>query len=250
MNMAAFAVIVARERETDLGDSIAAMRGLGRERPLLAWPMTLSMLGLAGIPATAGFIGKFYLIDAAVSRRLHMAGSRDRDRLDDLARLLPAGDRRDVDERRPGRRGSPRTATPSAPPAPGRPSRARRRLARARRAHRPSAARLSRRSCSSRCWAARRASSSASSPSRCSTSCTGSGRRWGCCETCEPPAPRVACASMWRVYGGAAAPGGPSNMSPDLDGRGGLTPARSSRALSELRSHRSPRPDAALCWRF
>ena len=67
MNMAAFAVIVARERETGLGDSIAAVAGLGRERPLLAWPMTLSMLGLAGIPATAGFIGKFYLIDAAVS---------------------------------------------------------------------------------------------------------------------------------------------------------------------------------------
>ena len=29
--------------------------------------MTIAMLGLAGIPATAGFIGKFYLIDAAVS---------------------------------------------------------------------------------------------------------------------------------------------------------------------------------------
>jgi len=67
MNMAAFAVIVARERETRLGDSLAAMRGLGRERPLLAWPMTLGMLGLASIPGTAGFIGKFYLIDAAVS---------------------------------------------------------------------------------------------------------------------------------------------------------------------------------------
>ncbi len=67
MNLAAFAVIVARERETDLGDSIAAVTGLGRERPLLAWPMTIAMLGLAGIPATAGFIGKFYLIDAAVS---------------------------------------------------------------------------------------------------------------------------------------------------------------------------------------
>ncbi len=67
MNMAAFAVIVARERETDLGDSLGAMRGLSRERPWLAWPMTISMLGLAGIPATAGFIGKFYLIDAAVS---------------------------------------------------------------------------------------------------------------------------------------------------------------------------------------
>ena len=67
MNMASFAVIVARERETGLGDSIAAVAGLGRERPWLAWPMTISMLGLAGIPATAGFIGKFYLIDAAVS---------------------------------------------------------------------------------------------------------------------------------------------------------------------------------------
>jgi NADH-quinone oxidoreductase subunit N len=67
MNMAAFAVIVARERETTLGDSIQAVAGLGRERPALAWPMTVAMLGLAGIPATAGFVGKFYLIDAAVA---------------------------------------------------------------------------------------------------------------------------------------------------------------------------------------
>ncbi|HTA97050.1 MAG TPA: NADH-quinone oxidoreductase subunit N [Solirubrobacteraceae bacterium] len=88
MNMAAFAVIVARERETRalaqarnpqewpnededpdgwVGDGIQTLAGLGRERPLLAWPMTISMLALAGIPATAGFIGKFYLIDAAVA---------------------------------------------------------------------------------------------------------------------------------------------------------------------------------------
>jgi NADH-quinone oxidoreductase subunit N len=66
MNMAAFAVIVAREREAGMADSVRALAGLGRERPLLAWPMTLAMLGLAGIPATAGFIGKFYLIDASV----------------------------------------------------------------------------------------------------------------------------------------------------------------------------------------
>jgi NADH-quinone oxidoreductase subunit N len=67
MNMAAFAVIVARERETGLGDNVQALAGLGRERPWLAWPMTIAMLALAGIPATAGFVGKFYLIDAAVS---------------------------------------------------------------------------------------------------------------------------------------------------------------------------------------
>jgi NADH-quinone oxidoreductase subunit N len=66
MNLAAFAVIVIRERETGLGDDIASVQGLGAQRPLLAMAMTLAMLGLAGIPATAGFIGKFYLIDATI----------------------------------------------------------------------------------------------------------------------------------------------------------------------------------------
>jgi NADH-quinone oxidoreductase subunit N len=67
MNMAAFAVIVARERTTPFGDDIRSVAGLGVEQPLLAAALTLAMLGLAGIPATAGFIGKFYLIDAAVA---------------------------------------------------------------------------------------------------------------------------------------------------------------------------------------
>jgi NADH-quinone oxidoreductase subunit N len=66
MNLAAFAVIIARERETDLGDHLDSIAGIGATRPLLAWPMTLAMLSLAGIPATAGFIGKVYLIDATV----------------------------------------------------------------------------------------------------------------------------------------------------------------------------------------
>jgi NADH-quinone oxidoreductase subunit N len=66
MNMAAFAVVVARERETVAGDDISSMYGLGRDRPLLAWPMTIAMLALAGFPATAGFFGKVYLIGAAV----------------------------------------------------------------------------------------------------------------------------------------------------------------------------------------
>ena len=66
MNLAAFAVIVARERETGLGDDIASLYGLGANRPLLAWPMTIAMLSLAGFPATAGFFGKVTLIGAAV----------------------------------------------------------------------------------------------------------------------------------------------------------------------------------------
>jgi NADH-quinone oxidoreductase subunit N len=66
MNLAAFAVVIARERETGEGDDIRGLSGLGATRPVLAWPMTIAMLGLAGIPATAGFVGKFYLISAAV----------------------------------------------------------------------------------------------------------------------------------------------------------------------------------------
>ena len=64
MNLAAFAVIVAaRARDRAYGDDIAASRASARA-PVLAWPLTIAMLALAGIPATAGFIGKFYLIHA------------------------------------------------------------------------------------------------------------------------------------------------------------------------------------------
>ncbi len=66
LNLAAFAVIAARERETTLGDDISAVAGIGATRPALAWPLTLAMLGLAGLPLTAGFWGKFRLIEAAV----------------------------------------------------------------------------------------------------------------------------------------------------------------------------------------
>jgi NADH-quinone oxidoreductase subunit N len=66
MNLAAFAVIVARERTTARGDDISAMNGLADESPVLAWAMTASMLALAGFPATVGFFGKVYLIEAAV----------------------------------------------------------------------------------------------------------------------------------------------------------------------------------------
>ena len=67
MNLAAFAVIVIRERETGPGRRHRLRPG-PRRRSARCWPMamTLAMLGLAGIPATAGFIGKFYLIDAAI----------------------------------------------------------------------------------------------------------------------------------------------------------------------------------------
>src|SRR5262245_11092480 len=66
MNLAVFAVVVARERETSYGDEIEAVAGIGRSRPLLAWPLTIAMLALAGLPGTSGFMGKLFLIEACV----------------------------------------------------------------------------------------------------------------------------------------------------------------------------------------
>ena len=67
MNVAAFGVIAIRERETPFGDDIRSVEGLAKDRPALAWPLTIAMLALAGLPGTAGFIGKLYLVEAAVA---------------------------------------------------------------------------------------------------------------------------------------------------------------------------------------
>ncbi len=67
MNLAPFAVIVCEEHERADGDYLSALSGLGSRKPWLAWPITIGMLGLAGIPGTVGFIGKFQLIDALIS---------------------------------------------------------------------------------------------------------------------------------------------------------------------------------------
>jgi NADH-quinone oxidoreductase subunit N len=74
MNVAAFAVVIARERASEHGDDLRALEGLGAASPWLAWPMTIAMLSLAGFPATAGFIGKFYLIDASVAGEYEWLG--------------------------------------------------------------------------------------------------------------------------------------------------------------------------------
>jgi NADH-quinone oxidoreductase subunit N len=66
MNLAVFMVVLVRERETPYGDDIQALEGIGRSRPLLAWPLTIGMLALAGLPGTSGFMGKLFLIEATV----------------------------------------------------------------------------------------------------------------------------------------------------------------------------------------
>lgn len=51
-------------------DEIAEYRGLAWRRPWLAALLTISLLSLAGLPLTAGFIGKFLLVTSGVGARL------------------------------------------------------------------------------------------------------------------------------------------------------------------------------------
>ncbi|MGD9696658.1 MAG: NADH-quinone oxidoreductase subunit N [Thermoleophilia bacterium] len=70
MTMAAFAVVIIREREVEDGDTLGALAGYGRARPALGIAMALSMLSLAGFPPLSGFIGKFLLFGSAVDADL------------------------------------------------------------------------------------------------------------------------------------------------------------------------------------
>jgi len=68
--LAAFAVIAAVGSGKEEDQSIDAYAGLGRRKPMLALVMAISMFSLIGIPPTAGFFGKYFLITAAVSANL------------------------------------------------------------------------------------------------------------------------------------------------------------------------------------
>jgi NADH-quinone oxidoreductase subunit N len=56
----AFAVLILVKQKTG-GDSIDSFNGLGKKNPLVAIALTVAMLSLAGIPLTAGFIGKYVM---------------------------------------------------------------------------------------------------------------------------------------------------------------------------------------------
>jgi NADH-quinone oxidoreductase subunit N len=62
-NLVAFAVVAAISWQTGK-ENIADYKALYRTNPLLCWLLALSLFSLAGVPPTAGFFGKLFLIAA------------------------------------------------------------------------------------------------------------------------------------------------------------------------------------------
>ncbi len=66
MNLGAFGVVILYGRKGEENIQIADYSGMASRYPLLAAAMAIFMFSLAGIPPTAGFVGKFYIFSAAV----------------------------------------------------------------------------------------------------------------------------------------------------------------------------------------
>jgi NADH-quinone oxidoreductase subunit N len=71
VNLGAWALVALLGREGVAGTRVSDFAGLSRRSPLAAFAMLVFLLSLAGIPATAGFVGKWYLFGAAI--RSHLA---------------------------------------------------------------------------------------------------------------------------------------------------------------------------------
>lgn len=68
--LSAFGVVTVMSAHERDADAIDEYRGLFWRRPWLAGVLTAALLSLAGIPLTAGFLGKFYIVTASVGSAL------------------------------------------------------------------------------------------------------------------------------------------------------------------------------------
>ena len=67
MTLLSFTVLIIVAQQT--GEEISDFDGLAKRSPFLAFAMLIGMVSLAGVPFTAGFLGKFYIFYAAVLQR-------------------------------------------------------------------------------------------------------------------------------------------------------------------------------------
>lgn len=69
MTLGTFFVLAQIRIQTD-GERIDDFNGLGKRNPLLAIALTILLAALAGVPLTAGFLGKFFVFSLAVKAQL------------------------------------------------------------------------------------------------------------------------------------------------------------------------------------
>ncbi|MGC2131300.1 MAG: NADH-quinone oxidoreductase subunit N [Candidatus Aquilonibacter sp.] len=67
MNLGAFAVAALLSDDGEQGSALANYRGLGYRRPVAAALMTFFLLAMAGLPPTAGFLGKILILSTSVN---------------------------------------------------------------------------------------------------------------------------------------------------------------------------------------
>ncbi len=65
MNLGAFAVAAACSDDAEQGSDLASYRGLAGRRPFAAAAMTVFLIALAGLPPTAGFVGKILILSSS-----------------------------------------------------------------------------------------------------------------------------------------------------------------------------------------
>ena len=67
MTIGAFAVLIVLQRQGIIGDELDDLNGLYSRSPLSALVLLIFMLSLAGIPPLAGFVGKYFILQALIS---------------------------------------------------------------------------------------------------------------------------------------------------------------------------------------
>jgi NADH-quinone oxidoreductase subunit N len=69
-NIGAFACVAALYRDESQSHRIGMLSGMGTRAPLASGVLALCMISLGGIPATAGFVGKFFVFKSAIESGL------------------------------------------------------------------------------------------------------------------------------------------------------------------------------------
>ncbi|HSR68067.1 MAG TPA: NADH-quinone oxidoreductase subunit N [Acidobacteriota bacterium] len=71
MTIGAFVIIQVISLKGEAGIDLEDFKGIGFKAPFLTLSLSIFLISMAGIPATAGFMGKFFLFSAAIQQQLY-----------------------------------------------------------------------------------------------------------------------------------------------------------------------------------